>query len=107
MVICVYHFMCHGVFQMALVSHLICADHDSKIRVEATSLSFLAAAAVDIMIRYIPSQLPDVVAQISYHGAYTPEQRGLAKPHSLFVILVYISSTHCISKDNRAALRIV
>jgi hypothetical protein len=88
MVICMYHLVCHGVFQVALVSHLVCANHYSMLRVETTSLSFLAAAAVDVMTGHVASQLVDVVTQIGYHRAFTPE-RGLSKQtpfRHLFVV---------------------
>lgn len=83
-----YHLVCHGVFQVALIFHLVCADLDSKFRIEASSVSFLAALAVDVMTRDVSSQLANIVAQISYHGAYTPD-RGLSKTNLMFCVFLY------------------
>ena len=44
------HLMGHGIFEMSLVLHLICAYQDSIFRVEATTLPISAAATVDVMI---------------------------------------------------------
>lgn len=49
------HLMGHGIFEVSLVLHLICADQDSIFRIEATTLPIRTATTVDIMIVKIAS----------------------------------------------------
>lgn len=73
MVVCVHHFVSHGVLQMTLVLHLIGAQQNPKFRVKSTCLSTRAATAVDVMAVKIASKLADVIAQESDDGACTEQ----------------------------------
>lgn len=64
-----YHLMCHGILQMTLVPHLICANLYAIVGVKSTSFSLCAATAVDIVTRKIAAQLTDIVAEEPYDGA--------------------------------------
>jgi hypothetical protein len=65
MIIRVNHLVSHGIFQMALILHLIGADQDAVFRVETAALAVCAAPAVDIMVVEVASQLLDVIAQVT------------------------------------------
>lgn len=49
------HLMGHGIFEVSLVLHFICADQDSIFRIEATTLPISATTTVDVMIVKIAS----------------------------------------------------
>lgn len=66
MVICVNHLMCQCILQVPLISHLIGANLNSKLGIEAASLPVSTPSAEDIMIGNIPIQLSDVVLEKSY-----------------------------------------
>lgn len=66
----VNHLVSHGIFQMALVFHLVGANQDSIFRVETAALAVCTTAAVDIMVVEVASQLLDVIAQVTDDGAY-------------------------------------
>lgn len=68
MIIRVNHLVSHGIFQMTLIFHLVGAYQNSIFRVETTALAVCTAAAVDIMVVEVASQLLDVIAQVTDGG---------------------------------------
>lgn len=68
-VIRVNHLMGHRVLQVSLVFHLVCADQNAILRIEAACFPVRAAAAVDVVAVEIAAQLADVVAEEADNGA--------------------------------------
>lgn len=82
------HLVCHGVFQAALGADLVCTDLNSIFRIEASSLPLNAATAVDVIIGDFASQLANILAQITYHGAYTPGGDLSKKTNSISTLVL-------------------